>query len=173
MKTPPLNPRREPEKGGSVRIKLVASLLSVALAFSGCGLFKKKKREEGAAPAKKEAAAQEGVAESDFEAFVGRLRQAVQARDMQTVAQMMTTDFAYVMGTTETEDRKGDGVFQYWDENGLWPELEGILSEKFVKKGEYMVAPPQFANPAIQYDGYRVGIKRVGASWKFVYFVNG
>ena len=86
---------------------------------------------------------------------------------------MMTTDFAFVMGGTPEGDRKGEGVFQYWDENGLWPELEGILTENFVKKDEYMVAPPQFANPALDYTGYRVGIRRVNGSWKFVYFVNG
>ena len=86
---------------------------------------------------------------------------------------MMTPDFAYVMGGTPETDKKGEGVFQYWEEKGLWPELEGILSETFVKKDEYMVAPPQFANPALPYEGYRVGIKRVNGSWKFVYFVNG
>jgi hypothetical protein len=86
---------------------------------------------------------------------------------------MMTTDFAYVMGSSPEGDRKGEGVFQYWDENGLWPELEGILSETFVKKDEFMVAPPQFANPAVEYTGYRAGIRRVNGSWKFSYFVNG
>jgi hypothetical protein len=77
------------------------------------------------------------------------------------------------MGATADQDKKGDGVFQYWDENGLWPELEGIISEQFVKKGDFMVAPPQFANTAVQYDGYRAGMRRVNGSWKFVYFVNG
>jgi hypothetical protein len=47
------------------------------------------------------------------------------------------------------------------------------LSEQFVKHEDFMVAPPQFANPAIEYDGYRAGIRRVNGSWKFVYFVNG
>jgi hypothetical protein len=97
----------------------------------------------------------------------------VEARDMNTIAAMMTPDFAYVMGNSPEQDRKGEGVFQFWDENGLWPELEGILSEKFVKKDDFMVAPPQFANPAIEYDGYRAGIRRVNGSWKFAYFVNG
>ena len=92
---------------------------------------------------------------------------------MNMIAQMMTPDFAYVMGASDAEDRKGEGVFQYWDEHGLWPELEGIISENFVKKDDYMVAPPQFANPAIEYDGYRAGIRRVNGSWKFAYFVNG
>jgi len=53
------------------------------------------------------------------------------------------------------------------------PELDGILSERFVKKGDFMVAPPQFADPSLNYDGYRAGIIRVRGSWKFAYFVNG
>ena len=67
----------------------------------------------------------------------------------------------------------GPGVFQYWDENALWIELDGILSERFVPKEDYMVAPPQFADPGTDYTGYRAGIRRVNGSWKFVYFVNG
>ena len=85
----------------------------------------------------------------------------------------MTPDFAYVLGATPAGDRKGAGVFEYWDQQGLWPELEGILSERFVPKQAFMVAPPQFAlNPDV-YDGYRAGIKRITGSWKFIYFVNG
>ncbi len=37
----------------------------------------------------------------------------------------------------------------------------GILSEHFVQKEDYMVAPPQFADPASDYTGYRAGIRRV------------
>jgi hypothetical protein len=69
-------------------------------------------------------------------------------------------------------------VFQYWDEQNLWPEIDGILSEKFVKfkvpnEPEFMVAPPQFADLSVPYDGYRAGVSRINGSWKFVYFVNG
>jgi hypothetical protein len=67
----------------------------------------------------------------------------------------------------------GPGVFQYWEQENLWPELDGILSERFVKKGNFMVAPQQFADPSLNYDGYRIGITRVKGSWKFAYFVNG
>jgi hypothetical protein len=109
----------------------------------------------------------------DFQAFVSRLRKAVKAHDADTIASMMTTDFAYVLGATPAQDRQGPGVFQYWDENGLWVELDGILSERFVEKEGYMVAPPQFADPAAEYTGYRAGIRRENGSWKFVYFVNG
>ncbi len=153
--------------------KTACFFLLCAFAFSGCGTTPKKKHDKQAAESKKEAKNAEESSDVDFQAFVGRLRKAVSAHDVNTIASMMTPDFAFVMGKTAESDRKGEGVFQYWDENGLWPELEGILTEKFVKKDDFMVAPPQFANPAVDYDGYRVGIQRINGSWKFVYFVNG
>ena len=152
---------------------LASILLLVALAFAGCKSAAKRQQEKEAAQAKKDQQTTEANADVDFQAFLGRLRKAVVARDAQAVASMMTPDFAFVMGSTPEADRKGEGVFQFWEENGLWPELEGILSENFVKKEDFMVAPPQFANPAIDYDGYRAGIRRVNGSWKFAYFVNG
>lgn len=154
--------------------RITSLLLVLALATSGCGGLRKHPNEKKTAPTKKERSAPvEKSSDQDFAAFAGRLRQAVAARDMHTLAEMMTPDFAYEMGSTPETDRKGDGVFQYWDEHGLWPELEGIVKEQFVKKEEYMVAPPQFANPAVDYDGYRAGVRRVNGSWKFTYFVNG
>ncbi len=153
--------------------RLASVLLALAVAFSGCKSAAKRAKDKQAAQAKKDAQTTEQNADIDFQAFVTRLRKAVQSHDMTTLASMMTPDFAYVMGSTPEQDRKGEGVFQYWDENGLWPELEGIVQEKFVKKDEFMVAPPQFANPAVEYDGYRAGIQRRNGSWKFVYFVNG
>ncbi len=150
-------------------------ILISALAFSGCGMFGSKKDDKKAALDKKRAKAdlREENNDVDFQAFVGRLRKAVAAHDVNVIAGMMTEDFAYVLGKTQGEDRKGDGVFKYWDESNLWPELEGIMTERFAKKGEFWVAPPQFADPTLNYDGYRVGIARVKGSWKFVYFVNG
>jgi hypothetical protein len=158
-------------RGDVAMNKLASFLLLFLLIFSGCG--GKKKRNKDTAQTKKDQPVAEQSADQDFNAFVGRLRKAVQARDAQTLASMMTPDFAFVMGATPEQDRKGDGVFQYWEEHGLWPELEGIVAETFVKKDEFMVAPPQFANPAVEYDGYRAGIRRVNGSWKFAYFVNG
>ncbi len=148
-------------------------LLVVTIAVSGCKSFRKREKDEQAAQAKKDAQTTEVNADVDFQAFLGRLRKAVSSRDMNTLAAMMTPDFAYVLGGTSEQDRKGEGVFQYWDENGLWSELAGIVSENFVKKEDFMVAPPQFANSAVEYEGYRAGIRRVNGSWKFAYFVNG
>jgi hypothetical protein len=154
--------------------KIVFVFLLSALALSGCGMFKSKKDEKKPAVNKRaKADLREENADVDFQAFVARLKKAVAAHDANTIAGMMTADFAYVLGRTSGEDRKGEGVFKYWDENNLWPELEGILTEKFVKKDDFWVTPPQFADPTLNYDGYRAGIRRVGGSWKFVYFVNG
>lgn len=153
-------------------LRLPIILLLAVLMLTACSSFGKKKKQQTAQTKKQDQAAQQSD-DQDFNAFVGRLRKAVRSHDTQTLASMMTSDFAYVMGGSPEQDRKGEGVFQYWDENGLWPELEGIVAESFVKKDDFMVAPPQFANPAIDYDGYRAGIRRVNGSWKFAYFVNG
>ncbi|PYK71127.1 MAG: hypothetical protein DME42_11420, partial [Verrucomicrobia bacterium] len=141
---------------------LAGVLLSLALVTGGC---KNPPKKETAKPETKPAKVKPGQESTDvdFDGFVSRLRKAVAARDMSTIAQMMTSDFGYSLNP----EKSGDGVFRYWDENNLWPELEGILSEGFVKKQEYMVAPPQFADPSLNYDGYRAGIRRVNGSWKF------
>jgi ABC-type Fe3+-citrate transport system substrate-binding protein len=154
--------------------KIVVLFLLSAIVFSGCSSpDSKKKKEEAALKKRAKAELRDENNDVDFQAFVGRLKKAVAAHDVNTLASMMTTDFAYVLGATAAEDRKGDGVFKYWDENGLWTELDAILTERFAKKGDFWVAPPQFADEALHYDGYRIGIHRVGGSWKFVYFVNG
>ena len=152
-------------------MKIIASILLVfAIGLSGCQTLAQKQKEKKAALSKKaEAKPREENTDVDFQAFVGRLRKAVAAHDVKTLSTMMTDDFGYRLNP----EASGNGVFQYWEEQGLWPELQGILSEKFVKKGDYMIAPPQFADPALNYDGYRVGIRRVNGGWKFSYFVDG
>jgi hypothetical protein len=154
--------------------KIFVFLLLSAIALGGCNTPESKKKKEQA-EIKKRARAdlREENNEPDFNAFIGRLKKAVAAHDAGTLTTMMVPDFAYVLGATEAEDRKGEGVFRYWDENGLWTELDAILTEQFAKKGEFWVAPPQFADDSLNYTGYRAGIRRVGGSWKFVYFVNG
>src|SRR5450759_1731820 len=148
-------------------MKIVASiLLLLAIGLSGCQTPSQNEKERKAALKKKtKTELREESSDVDFQAFVGRLRKAVAAHDVNTLAQMMTPDFGYSLNP----EKSGEGVFKYWDEQNLWPELDGILSEKFVKKGDYRVAPPQFANESLNYDGYRVGLRRVNGSWKFTY----
>ncbi len=147
-------------------------ILPAALALTGCP-SNPTKNPKKPGTTKQPPPAGEESSDVDFQAFLGRLRQAVKAHDVSTLASLMTPNFAYVLGATPAEDRQGPGVFQYWDENSLWIELDGILSERFVQKENYMVAPSQFADPATVYTGYRAGIQRVNGSWKFAYFVNG
>lgn len=149
---------------------IVSILLAFAVVLTGCKTPSEKEKVKQAALKKNaKAKLREESTDVDFQAFVGRLRKAVKARDVATLKTMMTGDFGYKLNP----EMFGPDVFQYWDDQGLWPELDGILSEKFVKKGNFMVAPPQFADPSVNYDGYRAGIARVKGSWKFAYFVNG
>jgi hypothetical protein len=145
-------------------------LLILSLALSGCQTAsKKEKAKQEALKKKAKAELREESSDVDFQAFLGRLRKAAAAHDVTALTEMMTPDFGYKFDPK----LEGSGVFKYWDDNNLWPELEGILSEKFVKKREFMVAPPQFADESLNYDGYRAGIRRVNGSWKFAYFING
>ena len=150
---------------------LFTSLLALAFVFAGCQTPQQKKEKLKQAELKKKAKAdlREESTDVDFQAFVGRLRKAVAKRDVETIKSMMTDDFGYKL----EPPMSGPGVFQYWEQENLWPELDGILSERFVKKGAFMVSPPQFADPSLNYDGYRIGITRIRGSWKFAYFVNG
>jgi hypothetical protein len=149
---------------------VLASVIAL-VAFPGCKSQSKAEKERKAALRKKaQAELREESGDVDFQAFVSRLRKAVSAHDTATLSTMMTPNFGYKLSPA----MEGDGVFKFWDQENLWPEVEGILSESFVKgDDEYMVAPPQFADKSLNYDGYRAGIRRINGSWKFAYFVNG
>ena len=148
---------------------LFTCLLAFAVALTSCKTPSEKEKTKQAALKKKAKANLRETEDVDFQAFIGRLRKAVAARDVATIKSMMTDDFGYKLDPPMA----GPGVFQYWEQENLWPELDGILSERFVKKGNFMVSPPQFADASLNYDGYRIGITRVQGSWKFAYFVNG
>ncbi len=153
-----------------MKIIIAVILLVLAIGLSGCQTFALKQKEQKAALREKtKAQPREENTDVDFQAFIGRLRKAVAAHDVKTLSAMMTDDFGYRLNP----EASGNGVFQYWDGEGLWLELQGILSEEFVQKGAYMVAPPQFADESLNYDGYRAGVRRVNGSWKFAYFVSG
>lgn len=101
-----------------------------------------------------------------FQGFLGRLRKAVANRDTAMLATMITPDFGYRMEPLG----EGAGAFQYWTENGIWPELQMVLREPFLPNGGYMVAPSQFVSDP-EYRGYRAGMALVNGSWRFAYFV--
>ena len=143
------------------RILVVTALV---FCFAACSTPQKKK----AVPKPTPPPGKDLSGDVSFQSFIGRVRKAVAKHDMQMLASMMTQNFGYRLEPVG----EGAGVFQYWDENNLWDELQSVLSERFVPNGPYMVVPPQFAaDPA--YHGYRAGFIIVNGSWKFAYFVSG
>ena len=140
-----------------LRPLLFAFLLA---ALAGCQAPYKKKDEADKQPFKDQSGDQA------FQAFLGRLRQAVAKKDHGMLSAMMTHDFAYRWDTPPV----GETPFIYWDTHNRWPELAATLREDFVPHELYMVAPPAVvADP--NYKGYRAGLRIVGGSWKFAYFV--
>jgi hypothetical protein len=103
-----------------------------------------------------------------FQAFLSRLRQAIGAHDIQTLAGMMTVDFGYRLDPAG----EGTGAFEFWETNNVWPELEHVVNQAFLPKENYMVAPPEFVTDEAHYTGYRAGIRLENGSWKFAYFVS-
>jgi hypothetical protein len=134
----------------------------LAFALAGCEAPYKKKDAEDRKPLKDQSHDQ------SFQAFLGRLKIAVGKHDLQMLASMMSSDFGYRWDTPPP----GEGVFDYWDHNNLWPELAGLLRQRFVANELYMVSPPEVVTQP-GFAGYRVGMRIVGGSWKFAYFVPG
>ncbi len=139
---------------------LLCALISVA--FAGCQAPYKKKDAEDRKPLKDQSHDQA------FQAFLGRLKIAVEKRDIQMLASLMTNDFGYRWDAAP----QAESVFDFWDHNNLWPELAKLLRQKFVPNDLYMVSPSQVVTQS-GYSGYRVGMRTVGGSWKFAYFVPG
>jgi hypothetical protein len=144
-------------------------LLSVVLACSLAACVSPEKKKEAAAKAKEqqaEADAEEIMNDPDFQAFISRLRRAVAMHDLDTLAPMLTENVGYRLDPVG----EGDGVFQYWDQQNVWPQLQETLGKKFVPKGNFMVAPPEFATDP-NYHGWRAGVTSVDGTWKLAYFV--
>ena len=102
-----------------------------------------------------------------FQAFLGRLRIAVQKRDRATLQNMMTANFGYRWD----DGPPGDSVFTYWDLHNTWPAITATLNLQFVPNNTepnelYMVAVQDPAD-----GGHMAGIKMVGGAWRFAYFV--
>lgn len=138
-------------------------LLILALVFTVAGCNTPPKKKPKVPPVDQ---MQDQSSDVAFQAFMGRLNKAVAAHDLQTMASMMTSNFGYRLDPPG----EGDGVFQYWDQNNVWPELQAVLTQRFVPKDNFMVAPLSFTIDP-QYSGYRAGMTLVNGSWKFAYFV--
>ena len=143
---------------------LFTGLLMLALAaLPGCASTRKKTGIRRAS----ETDMPDQSGDTAFQAFQGRLRKAVARRDIATLAPMMAPNFGY----SWEPGGEGAGVFDYWNRNNLWPELDLVLREKFVPSGNFMVAPPE-ATFDPDYKGYRAGLQLVNGGWRFGYFVS-
>ncbi len=146
---------------------LLRALLCMVLGCSLAACSSPAKKQQAAAAKLKEPTMDDASGDTSFQAFLGRLRKAVADHDVDTVATMMTTNFGYRLNPIG----EGEGVFQYWDDELLWPQLQAIIGQHWAPQGNFMVAPPEFlADP--NYHGYRAGITSVDGTWKFAYFVN-
>lgn len=101
-----------------------------------------------------------------FQAFIGRLRIAVNKRDGNMLASMMAPDFGYRWDFPPA----GENPLDYWERKQLWGELSSILKKRFVPNDDYMVAPPAVVDDP-NYAGYRAGMRMINGTWKFAYFV--
>jgi hypothetical protein len=140
-------------------VPILAACVALSL-VSGCASTKNKHK-----PKKQDMEDQNG--DMNYESFVDRLRKAAARHDVATLSLMMTPNFGY----SWESGGEGSGVFDYWDRNNLWPELNLVLKEKFVPSGSFMVAPKEVTYDA-NYRGYRAGLQRVNGSWRFAYFVS-
>lgn len=147
----------------SMKAHLFASLLTVSL-LAGCPATDKK-------PAKARGKAEsipnrELAGDVSFQAFVGRLKLAVAARDRDTLAEMMTRDFGYRWDAAPEDETP----FSYWDSQKLWPRLREVVSQRWSEHDGYMIVPPPGAEESTT-GGFRAGIAMVDGSWRFSYFV--
>jgi hypothetical protein len=148
-----------------MRLRHFAAILVFAAPLAGCGTFSNKQKAEDKKKAEEDAR-KDASKDPAFLAFLGRLRTAVGRRDYAMLQSMMAPDFGYRWDNPPP----GDNVFTYWDLNNTWPEVERLLRQPFVPHGDYMVAPPELVtNPGVV--TYRAGMRLVGGSWRFAYFV--
>jgi hypothetical protein len=106
-----------------------------------------------------------------FIAFIGKLRKAVSARDYDMMVKLMTSNFGYDL---EAPTEGPLLAIQYWNQYGLWPELERVLASEFSPKDRFVVAPPEFALATDKkpYTGFRAGVVDTSNGYRFAYFVS-
>jgi len=137
-------------------------LLCASLAFALVGCETPYKKTDAA----EKKARKDYSRDPSFQSFLGRLRTAVNKRDQTMLPSLMSSDFGYRWDDAPP----GENPFIYWDHHKLWDELAATLRKKFVPHEDYMVAPPDVADDP-DYSGYRAGMRMVGGSWRFAYFV--
>jgi len=142
-------------------LRIFAIAIASTFLLAGCG-SPYKKSDKDRVDAKKDASK-----DPSFQGFVGRLQTAARTKDVEMLASVMAPDFGYRWDTPPP----GDTVFAYWNDQNVWPQLNEVLRAGFAPSGDFMVAPPEFAANPETYQGWRAGLRSIGGSWRFVYFV--
>ena len=137
-------------------------LLVAVVILAGCPMPDKKSKT---AKGKEQMKDQNG--DTAFQAFLGRMRKAIETHDKIVLASMMAPDFGYRWD----QGPEGETPFAYWDRHKLWGELAALMRERWTPHDAFMVVPPQFAQSET-YPGYRAGLTMVNGSWRFAYFVS-
>ncbi len=148
-------------------VRIVIGLALAALVVGCQAPYKKKDQTE-----KKEKSGEvikDQSGDMSFRAFMGTLKIAVAKRDRAMLLSMMTSDFGWRWDAPPA----GETPFDYWEHNHLWTELETLLQQRFVPHETFMVAPAEFAANPEHFQGYRAGMRLVGGSWRFNYFITG
>lgn len=107
------------------------------------------------------------VVAADPEQFLEKLRDGVRRKDYGLLASLMTPTFGYQLNPP----LEGEGVFEYWDEHNMWPEIDRIVHLPFSDLQGYHVSPPEFVQDPQGYVGVRTGIVQVGEGWRWAYLV--
>jgi hypothetical protein len=143
-------------------------LLFAVIALAGCpkperdpNKAKGKNRKDSQQPELKDQST-----DAAFQAFLGRLRKAIELRDKAAMAPMMAEGFGYRWDKGPDDETP----FSYWDRNNLWGELAALVKERWVPHAGFMVVPAQFA-ASDSYAGFRAGMTLINGSWRFAYFV--
>src|SRR3954468_13866260 len=123
-------------------LRLLLCAMIASLGLTGCSFDKKDKKATEEKKKPKEPTIKDQSNDPNFQAFVGRLKLAVAQKDRRELSEMMAPGFGYRWD----EPPAGETPFDYWDKNNLWPQLEALLSMRFVPHESYMVSPPQFAS---------------------------
>lgn len=136
----------------------------LALGLAGCKTGKEKEEE----PVK---TIRNQTGDPSFSAFRNILNRAIERRDKKMLAQLMVSDFGYFLQEGQPEGVGIPGAFAYWDQHNLWPVLQQTSQLGYLPAGDYMVAPPEFALQGNTFQGFRLGVRRVNGSWRFIYFI--
>ena len=144
-------------------LRAIVSLFAIVM-LAGCPTPEKNPKK---AKGKKQEQIKDQSGDASFQAFVGRLRKAVENRDKVVLASMIAPDFGYRWDKGPADETP----FSYWDRYKLWGELTALMRERWTPHEAFMVVPPQFAQSE-SYRGYRAGLTMVNGSWRFAYFVS-